>query len=114
MAASDRLDGLAELLPAGAFTTKKEIADYYCVTPTMAGKYIERGVQLGLWNEENISRWLAFGKRRRTEGKTKPPVRPDNSWQTEDVDENFADFHATADFDKNGGTRTLGGKSKPR
>jgi AAA domain len=87
-ATSDRLDELAELLPAGTFATKKEIADYYDVTPPAAGKYIERGIRLGLWNEENISRWLGLGKRKRTEGKTEPPVRPDGSWKMEsDVDE---------------------------
>jgi hypothetical protein len=87
--------------------TQKEIADYYGFTPTMAGKYIERGLQLGLWNKENISRWFSLGKRRRTEGKTEPPVGPDHSWETEELDQKIADFHATADFDKNGGNLDL-------
>jgi hypothetical protein len=99
---SDRLDELAQLLPEGTFKTKKEIADYYDFSPTMAGKYIDRGIRLGLWNEENISRWFSLGKRRRTEGKTQPPVRPDHSWKTEDVDQNIADFHPTADNDEKG------------
>ena len=102
MTTSDRLDELAQLLPVGTFVTQKEIADYYGFTPTMAGKYIGRGVQLGLWNEENISRWFSLGKRRRTEGKTEPPVQPDHSWKTEDVDQNIAEFHPTADIDKDG------------
>jgi hypothetical protein len=68
----------------------------------MAGKYIERGVQLGLWNEENISRWFSLGKRRRTEGKTEAPVQPDHSWKTEDVDQTIADFHPTGDYDQSG------------
>jgi hypothetical protein len=99
---SDRLDELAQLLPAGTFVTKKEIADYYGVTPPMAAKYIERGLRLGLWNEENISRWFSLGKRRRTEGKTEAPVQPDHSWKTEDVDQTIADFHPTADNDESG------------
>ena len=99
---SDRLDELAQLLPAGTFVTKKEVADYYGVTPPMAAKYIERGLRLGLWNEENVSRWFSLGKRKRTEGKTEPPVPPDRSWETEDVDQNIAEFHPTADVDKAG------------
>lgn len=80
--ASDTLDELAQ----GVFTTKKEISDYCDVTPTMAAKYIEQGVRYGLWREDQISRWLAYAKKLRTEGKTTPPVRPDTAWKHEETE----------------------------
>ena len=85
---TDKLDELVQMFPKGAFTTQKEIGDYYGVTPTMARKYIDQGIRYGLWNDENVSRWFGLGKRLRRENKTEAPVRPDSSWQTEPLDEN--------------------------
>ncbi len=81
--ALDRLDEIGLLLPQGEFATQKEIADHFGVSPRMAGKYLERGIELGLWTEETISRGLGLGKRRRAAGKTEAPVRPDTSWKEE-------------------------------
>jgi hypothetical protein len=83
----DRLDEMAQKLPAGDFRAQKEIAVYFGVSPTMARKYIDQGIGLGLWTDENISRWLALGKRLRTEGKTQEPVQPDDAWKTEKLDD---------------------------
>ena len=79
----DRLDEIAERLPAGEFTTQKEIGDFFDVSPTMARKYLDQGMKLGMWTEETISRGLGLGKRLRTRGKTEAPVAPDTSWKGE-------------------------------
>jgi len=79
----DRLDEMAQMLPAGVFQTQVEIGTYFGVTPTMARKYIDRGIKLGLWTEDKIGRWLANGKRLRRQGKTEAPVAPDKSWVDE-------------------------------
>jgi AAA domain len=84
-ASLERLDEIAERLPAGEFMTQKEIAEFFGVTPTMARKYLDQGIKLGLWSEETISRGLALGKRLRTRGKTEAPVRPDASWKSEEL-----------------------------
>jgi KaiC/GvpD/RAD55 family RecA-like ATPase len=88
---TDKLDELAQLLPDGVFRTKAEIAIYYDVSPTMADKYIKQGLRYGLWTEENISRWLANGKKLRTQGQTQAPVRPDSSWKNESPEVAVAD-----------------------
>ena len=51
-ASLDTLDEIAERLPAGEFTTQKEIADFFDVSQTMARKYLDQGIRLGLWNEQ--------------------------------------------------------------
>jgi hypothetical protein len=79
----DRMDEIAERLPAGEFTTQKEIGDFFGVSPTMARKYLDQGMKLGMWTEETISRGLGLGKRLRTRGKTEAPVAPDTSWKGE-------------------------------
>lgn len=58
----ERLDELKERLAAGDFLSQKEVADYFGVSKTMARKYIDKGVSLGLWTEEQIGRWLNKGK----------------------------------------------------
>jgi hypothetical protein len=84
------LDEIAQRLPAGEFTTQKEIGDYFGVTPTMARKYLDQGIRLGMWTEETISRGLSLGKRLRSQGKTEAPVSPDASWKNEPLDDDGA------------------------
>jgi hypothetical protein len=81
-----RLDDLKEHLQAGELITQKEIADLYGVTPTMARKYIDKGIQVGLWTEQHISRWFAKGKSLRTLGKTQPPGRASLDWKHEPLE----------------------------
>jgi hypothetical protein len=83
----DRLDEIGDLLPKGHFMTQKEIGDYFGVSPTMARKYLDQGINLGLWTEETVSRGLGLGKRHRENGKTEAPVPPDGSWQTEALED---------------------------
>lgn len=79
----ERLDELKELLVAGRFVMQKEIADYFDVTKTMARKYIDKGIRLGLWTEQHVGRWFASGKRLRTLGKTEAPVCASDDWKNE-------------------------------
>lgn len=72
----ERLDELAELLRDGRFVSQREIADHFGVSETMAGKYVKNGERVGLWTREQVKRWLANGKGRRTKGQTWAPVRP--------------------------------------
>jgi len=44
----------------------------------MARKYIDQGITLGLWTQEQIGRWFPKGKALRHRGKTEAPVRPSN------------------------------------
>src|SRR5262245_44582558 len=82
-----RLDEIAERLAAGEFATQRDIAILFNVSPTMARKYLERGIKLGMWTEETISRQLAVGKRLRNQGKTEAPVLPDAAWKDEPLDD---------------------------
>jgi KaiC/GvpD/RAD55 family RecA-like ATPase len=77
------LDELAQLLPVGHFATKKEIGDYYRITPPAAAKWLEKGIKYGLWNDYQIDCWLAHGKDLRKRGKTEAPVRLEKSWRDE-------------------------------
>jgi hypothetical protein len=74
MISLDRLDEIAERLPAGEFVTQREIASFFGVSPTMARKYFGQGIGFGMWTEETISRGLSLGKRLRSTGKTQAPV----------------------------------------
>ena len=56
--------------------SQREIADHFGVSETMAGKYVKNGERVGLWTREQVKRWLANGKGRRTKGQTWAPVRP--------------------------------------
>jgi AAA domain len=85
--AIDRLDEIKELLEDGRFRTQREIADYFDVSPTAAGKYIEKGLSVGLGTSEQVSRWFAKGKARRTNSKTEAPVRPSKEWMNEPLDD---------------------------
>jgi hypothetical protein len=53
----------------------------------MAGKYIHKGIRIGLWTEQQVSRWFTTGKRLRTLGKTEPPVRASDDWKSEPLDD---------------------------
>jgi hypothetical protein len=93
-----RLDEIAERLPAGDFVTQKEIAVCFDVSPTMARKYLDRGISLGMWTEETISRGFSLGKRHRTTGKTQAPVAPDKSWKDESLDDPTNPFADVSDL----------------
>ena len=82
----DRLDEIGQLLPAGEFVTQKEIGDYFGVSGTMARRDLDRGITLGMWTEEIISRGLGLGKRKRSDGRSKAPIRPDIAWKNELLD----------------------------
>ena len=66
-----------------SFGIQKEIADYFDVSKTMARKYIDKGIRLGLWTEQHVGRWFASGKRFRTLGKTEAPVCASDDWKNE-------------------------------
>jgi KaiC/GvpD/RAD55 family RecA-like ATPase len=75
------LDDLKERLIDGQLTNQKEIADHYGYSPTTARNWIDKGIKLGMWTEDEVSAWFAKGKRRRRDGKTEAPVKPDYSWK---------------------------------
>jgi KaiC/GvpD/RAD55 family RecA-like ATPase len=83
LAILDRMGSLRERLEAGEFTTQAEIATAYGKTPTTAGNWVKKGVEVGLWTKEDMGRWFAKGKRLRTSGKTQAPDQPDMSWEEE-------------------------------
>jgi RecA-family ATPase len=82
-ASTHRLDEIRQKLAAGEFQTQKEIGVHYDVSSRQAGKYIERGIKLGLWSKLEVSQWFAKGKGRRAKGETQAPARPDTSWENE-------------------------------
>ena len=79
----DRLDEIKERLEAGEFLSQKEIADHFGVSRVMAGKSVKKGISIGLWSHEQIGRWMAKGKARRSAGETKAPIRVSQDWQDE-------------------------------
>ena len=84
------LDELREQFVAGAFINQKEIADHFGKTGPTAKTYIDTGIDLGLWTKEEIGRWFALGKQKRNKEQTQPPVRPDASWENEELSEDEA------------------------
>lgn len=60
-----RLEVMKENLQKGCYITQKEIADEFGISPQMTGKDITRGVELGLWTQQDISQWLRKGKAKR-------------------------------------------------
>jgi hypothetical protein len=44
-----------------------------------------------VWTEHEVSAWFAKGKQRRQTGKTEAPVKPDNSWKDEVLNEAAVD-----------------------
>jgi hypothetical protein len=83
----DRLDEIAERVPAGEFMTQKEMAMFFDVSQTTIRNYLDRGLALRLWTEQALNRGFALGKKRRTEGRTSAPVAPDRSWRNEPLDD---------------------------
>jgi len=78
-------DELKERLKDGDLINKAEIARLCGKTRPMGHDYIQKGIRLGVWTEDDISRWFALGKRRREKGQTEPPVSPDDTWKREKV-----------------------------
>jgi hypothetical protein len=81
------LDDLKERLIDGQFTMQKEMSDLHGVSPTTARNWIDKGIKLGMWSEDEVSAWFAKGKRRRRAGTTEAPVKPDYSWKDEELNE---------------------------
>jgi hypothetical protein len=96
--ALERLDEIKQRLIEGEFINQKEIADFCDVSKPMARKYIDKGIRVGIWTEENLSRWFAKGKHKRAKGSTEPPIRPSSDWKTETVepDENTPEVASPA------------------
>jgi hypothetical protein len=81
------IDDLKIRLQDGEFITQKEIADFYGKSKPMGKKYIEKGIRLGVWTEDEVSRWFARAEKLRSLNKTEPPVRPSTDWKDEVLDE---------------------------
>jgi hypothetical protein len=82
----ERLDEIKAQLFDGAFINQKEIADFCGVSKPMAKKYLEKGLKVGIWTDDNVSRWFAKGKHRRARGHTEAPVRPSSDWKAETLE----------------------------
>jgi hypothetical protein len=95
----ERLDEIKERLEAGEFVSQTEIADHFGVSPAMAGKYVKKGIGIGLWSKEQVGRWLAKGKARRSAGKTEAPIRASTDWQDEPLSDNGASGSSGASFE---------------
>lgn len=93
----ERLDEIKAKLFEGAFINQKEIADFCGVSKPMARKYLDKGLKVGIWTQENLSRWFAKGKYRRDRRSTEPPVRPSSDWMTETIEPDEATAAAGAD-----------------
>ena len=77
-----RLDEAKEKLRAGDFAYLKEIADHFGLSKPMGRGIIEQGKKVGLWTDDEVSRWLNKGKLMRSLKKTQAPL-PAADWQTE-------------------------------
>jgi hypothetical protein len=95
----ERLDEIKERLEAGEFVSQTEIADHFGVSPAMAGKYVKKGIGIGLWSKEQVGRWLAKGKARRSAGKTEAPIRASTDWQDEPLSDDGASGSSGASFE---------------
>jgi hypothetical protein len=82
----ERLDEIKVRLSDGDFINQKEIADAFNVSKTMAKKYLDKGIRVGVWTQDNVGRWFANGKFKRARGSTKPPIRPSLDWMTETLE----------------------------
>jgi hypothetical protein len=89
----ERLDELKDRLMKGEFINQKEISDGFGVSKPTAKKYLDKGLRLGIWTDDNVSRWFAKGKHRRSQGGTEPPIRPSFDWkeETAETNEEFGD-----------------------
>jgi hypothetical protein len=82
----ERLDEIKAQLFDGAFINQKEIADFCGVSKPMAKNYLDKGLRVGIWTDDNVSRWFAKGKHRRARGHTEAPVRPSSDWKAETLE----------------------------
>lgn len=82
----ERLDEIKERLINGEFAFQKEIADAFNVSKPTAKTYLDKGIRVGIWTQDNVSRWFAKGKSRRAKHQTEPPVRPFPDWLTEPLE----------------------------
>jgi AAA domain len=81
------IDDLKIRLQDGELINQKEIADFYGKTKPMGRQYIDKGIRLGVWTEDEVSRWFAKGQKARNLKRTEPPVPPSTHWKTEVLDE---------------------------
>jgi len=61
------------------------VCNRFGVSKTMARKYIDKGITLGLWTQEQVGRWFSKGKHLRRLKKTDEPVRPSTEWLNEEL-----------------------------
>ena len=93
--ALDRLEEIKDLMENGNIAWFKEIADFYGVSKPAVTKYIDRGKALGLWTDEDVSRWLDLGKRLRKLGKRQAPPKVDRNadfWGDDEEDDGDEPF----------------------
>jgi KaiC/GvpD/RAD55 family RecA-like ATPase len=81
------LDDLKERMIGGEFINQKEIADFYDKTAPTARKYLDKGIVLNLWTERQISKYFGIAKLKRGQGRTEAPVRGDDSWKEETLED---------------------------
>jgi len=73
------------------------VCNRFGVSKTMARKYIDKGITLGLWTQEQIGRWFPKGKALRHRGKTEAPVPPLTDWLNEELgDDGVLDGNPTS------------------
>jgi RecA-family ATPase len=65
-----RLTSILEGLKAGQWRTQQAIAADFDVDPSTVSRWIRQGEQLGIWNKNQIKRWLKNGKGRPTLSET--------------------------------------------
>jgi KaiC/GvpD/RAD55 family RecA-like ATPase len=78
---------LKQQLSTGQFINMSEIPTHYGKSPPMGRKYVEKGITVGLWTRDEISRWFSKGKTPRSLDRTEAPVRPSTDWMDEAEDE---------------------------
>jgi hypothetical protein len=83
----EHLVDLKDRLIAGEFINQKEIADYSGKSAPMGRKYLNKGIAVGLWTQDDISRGFSKGKRRRALNQTSAPIRPSTDWMDDAEEE---------------------------
>jgi hypothetical protein len=74
---------IRERLESGDFAYQQDIAFLYGRTKPTAKLWLNKGIDLGLWTNDQLNRWFAYGKKRRKEGKTEAPVKPVTDWEAD-------------------------------
>jgi putative DNA primase/helicase len=69
-----RLDELRLRLEAGEFAFQTEAADLFGISKMQVSKDIKRGIQLGMFTDFEVRKWLGKGKAMRAKGKTEAPA----------------------------------------